>query len=227
MRNHKLLSLAALMLTFTFQSCQKGELTELHTAQLCLNTASAGAARACVTSIASNTTEYANSLRCSAIFISEGFSTPAQFINALNAINGSGCGGGCSPTLNALGTLNFGSNSTVANEAFTTCSKSGVKFYTQISSMFKMGTLAVIAAGVSNPTASQIETNLGTMPSSELGELATTAHASVCSDLTNASNETKQYCNDLSVALLAGSSSTAIGDCLKARLADPTKTTCP
>lgn len=228
MTKQSLYTIAATLITLlSFQACQKGELAELQAAQLCLNTATSGTAQNCVANIASNTTPYAYSLKCTAIFIEQGFSTPSQFMNAINTINNSGCGGGCSPTLNALGTLNFGTNTTAANNAFSVCSKAEVKFYTQISSLFKMGTLAVVATGTSNPTAASIESSLGSMSSSDLGDLAQTTYSSVCTDTTGASTETKSYCNELALAVNAGGSSTAIGDCLKARLADPNKTTCP
>lgn len=229
MMKHKLLALAlTLSASFLFQACQKGELAELQAAQLCLNTATAGTAQNCVANIASNTTAYAYSLKCTAIFIEQGFSTPSSFINALNAINSSGCSGTCSPTLNALTTLNFGNNTTAANNAFSVCSKAEVKFYTQISSMFKIGTLAYAAGSLSGtPTASQLETAVASVDAAVLGELAQTTYTSVCADTTGASAETKSYCNELALAVNTGGTSAAIGACLQARLADPNKTTCP
>lgn len=235
MKNHKsIFALTAVFLTLAvFQSCQKSDTSNLQEAQFCLNKASAANARNCVTSIASNVTPYADSLRCSAIFISENFSTPAQFISAIDTLNGTGCGGTCSSTLNALTTFNFSggasnaANTATANEAFTVCTKSGVKFYAQISSMFKLGTLAKIASGLSNPTASDIETAIGTLDAATLGDLVVATSAAVCTDTTNASEETKKYCAELALAKTGGATAASIGACLKAKLADPTLTVCP
>lgn len=229
-----ILAITATLALITFQSCQKSDMSNLQEAQYCLNKATASTAKACVASIASNTTAYADSLRCSAIFISEGFSTPAQFIDAIDSINNSGCGGTCSSTINALTTFNFNggadnaANTATASEAFTVCSQSNVKFYAQVSSLFKIGTLAKIASGLPNPSAADIETAIGTLPAATLGEIVITTHASVCTDTTDASEETKKYCAELAVALSSpGATPTTIGGCLQARLADPNLTTCP
>lgn len=231
MKNHKLIfALTAAFLTLAvFQSCQKSDTNNLQEAQFCLNKATAASARGCVTSIASNTTSYADSLRCSAIFISENFSTPAQFTDALNTINNPGsCAGGCSSTINALTTFNFSSgvdnaaNTATANEAFGVCTKSGVKFYAQISSMFKLGTLAKIASGLSNPTATDIETAIGTLDAATLGDLVVTTSAAVCANTTDASAETKTYCAELAAAMASPTATPAgIGACMKAKLANP------
>lgn len=230
--NKLILTLTATLALITFSACQKSDTNNLQEAQLCLNTATASTARNCVSSISSNTTAYADSLRCSAIFISENFSTPAQFIDAINSMNGTGCGGGCSSTINALTTFNFSNgvdgaaNTATANEAFSVCSQSGVKFYAQISSLFKLGTLAKVASNLPNPTASDIEAAINTLPNATLGEIVTTTYSSVCTDTTNASTETQQYCAELGTALAGKSSSADIGACLKLILATP-GATCP
>lgn len=224
MTKQSLYTIAATLITLlSFQACQKGELAELQAAQLCLNTATAGTARNCVTNIASNKTEYAESLRCSAIFIEQGFSTPSQFIDALNAINNSSgsCTGGCSSTVGALVVFNFKGGTSIANEAFTTCSKANVKFYTQVSSLFKLGTLAKLAAGVAEsatPTADQIKTGIGSMTDADVGSIVTSTYDTVCADTTNASAETKKYCTELSTAKSKGSTDDLIGACMKTLL---------
>ncbi|MEQ1723105.1 MAG: hypothetical protein ABL930_08000 [Pseudobdellovibrio sp.] len=223
MNNYKIvLALTAALAITTFSSCQKTQTDELQNAQLCLNTAAPSAAQACVAKIATNTTAYASSLRCSAIFISEGYNTPSSFLNAIDAINSpEQCTTTCSSTVNALTTFHF-STDLLAAQAFTECGASGVKFYTQLSSLFKIGTAAFVIAGVGSPTADQIQAALASIPDATMGEIVINTYASVCSDLTSASDATKSYCAELKLAIEAPTATQAgIGACLKGKLANP------
>jgi len=237
MKNHKIIfALTSVLTLISFQACQKSDISNLQEAQLCLNTATSTTAKACVSSIASNTTAYADSLRCSAIFISEGFGAPSSFLSAIESINTAGnCAGGCSSTVNALNVFRFKSadvatsvgrttNSATAAEAFSVCSASKVKFYAQISSLFKIGTLAAMIAyvGNSNPSQTDIETAIASLDALVLGDLVITTSAAVCADTLNASAATKAYCKELATALASpAGTATSIGNCLKAKLADP------
>jgi hypothetical protein len=239
MNNYKiLLALTVALATSSLLSCQKTQTDELQNAQLCLNKAAPSAAKACVTNIASNTTAYASSLRCAAIFISEGYNTPSSFLNAIDSINQAGnCGGGCSSTVNALNSFRFISsgvttapqrtaNNETAAEAFVQCSASGVKFYTQLGSLFKIGTLtgmlAYATTGGTTPTQDQIKTELANLPAATVGDIVIGTYSTVCSDLTGASDATKAYCADLKKAIEAPTATpTGIGACLKAKLANP------
>lgn len=210
-------------LTLTMFSCKKTtEVNDLQEAQLCLNTAAATDAKNCVAKIASLTSENAYKLRCAAVFISEGFGSPTSFISALDQIKNGGTGG-YSGSIAAMGTLNFGSDSTAtasANEAFDICSLSGVGVYSQISSIFKLGTnLCVLAGGATDPAS--LAAQASSLDSATVGAIVQTTYASACSDLTTASDSTKQYCSELSTALAAGATPTAIGACLKFKLANP------
>lgn len=223
MKNYSLLLAltATLASTFLF-SCAKTETDALQNAQLCLNNAAPANAEACVSGISSNNTAFASSLRCSAIFISQGYNTPSSFLNAIEAINSpETCTGTCSSTVNALVSFNFTTNQ-VATQAFSECSASGVKFYTQLSSLFKIGTEAKVIAGVSNPTADQIQAAIAGISDATMGQIVTTTYSSVCADLTNASDATKSYCAELKTAIEAPTATTeGIGACLKAKLANP------
>lgn len=223
MKNYKLLiALTATLASTTLFSCAKTDTDALQSAQACLNNAAPSAAEACVSGISSNSSAFASSLRCSAIFISQGYNTPSSFLNAIDAINSpETCTGTCSSTVNALTTFHFTTN-VVASQAFTECSASGVKFYTQLSSLFKIGTEAKVIAGVTNPTADQIQTALASISDTTMGQIVTTTYSSVCTDLTSASDATKKYCAELKAAIEAPTATTAgIGACLKAKLANP------
>lgn len=233
-------TLAAILTFLTFQSCAKSDTNALQEAQYCLNKATAAGARACVAGIASNTTAYSNSLKCAAIFISEGFGSATSLATALDSINSPGtCPGGCSSTVNAMSSFKFVSggtltaperavNNATAAEAFTACTASNVKSYVTISSLFKIGTLASMIVystngGSAPPTAADLEIAIGSMDNATMGDLVITTSAAVCSDTTNATDATKTYCAELANALASPTATPAgIGACMKGKLADPT-----
>ncbi|MEK6628146.1 MAG: hypothetical protein AABY53_05930, partial [Bdellovibrionota bacterium] len=83
-------------------------------------------------------------------------------------------------------------------------------------------TLAKVATGLSNPTATELETAIGTLDAATLGDLVIATSAAVCTNTTDASEETKKYCAEMAAALAAPTSTPAgVGACLKAKLADP------
>ena len=241
MKMHRIfLTVTAALALFTFQSCQKSDTNALQEAQYCLNKASAGTAKACVAGIASNVSAYSKSLKCAAIFISEGFGSASSLATALDSINSAapgGCAGGCSSTINTMSTFKFSSggittpaeravNNATAADAFAECSASGVKSYVTISSLFKIGTLTSMIAyglnGPATPTAAELETAIASMDNATVGDLVITTSAAVCADTTNASAATKAYCAELATALASPTATPAgIGACMKAKLANP------
>ena len=215
-----------LFATLSFYSCSPNqEVNDLKEAQLCLNKADASAAMNCVSKIAGNTSENAYKLRCSAIFISKGFGTPASFATAIDQMNGSGsngsCSGGtCSGSLAAMSTLNFGTDTASANSAVSECTQSGVSIYAQISSIFKIGTdLVNLAAGATDVTS--LEGAIGGLNSADLGSLVQTVYTTGCAQVKEGDSN-QQYCTEISNALGGGNyTTTQIGDCLKIKLNDP------
>ncbi len=234
-----LFKITFVFLTACLVSCAKSEKNDLKEAQMCLNSSEGSNALACMDKIAANNSPQAYKLRCAAIFISEGFNSPASFIEALDKINNpsGSCTGGCSPTVGAISALSFVKSSTdkVRSEAsvdlaFSYCSQAETPIYMQISSLFKIGTLAAniayIASGGAMPTEDQIKTAINTLPSAEMGQLVVSTYSASCQDLEKAPDSTKKYCAELGVAITAGGTETQIGDCLKNKLATPTYT-CP
>ncbi len=237
----RLLLLAAL--TLTVFSCQKNDQDLLHEAQSCLNTAPASEARNCVSELASMSSPQANRLKCSAVFISEGYREASDFINAMDKLkdDGEGCAN-CSGTLNAMNALNFSQgdntqadardrNIAVANEAFNVCSNANSKGYTQISSLFKLGTTTSMWAyeftGVAgaSPTPAELEAALASMiadpeAAETVGEVAIVAHQSVCQGTESPSESTVKFCEELGVALNSGGTAESIGACLLNKIND-------
>lgn len=206
-------------------ACQKSNQNDLQDAQQCLNTVANSEAMNCVAKISSDTSENAYKLRCAAVFISQGFNTPSSFASALDQIknnNNSSCTGGCSGSLAAMSTLNFGTTAddqAAANQAFSECSKSGVKSYSMLASLFKLGTDLAKLAGNTNPDS--LKNQITNLPPADVGQLVITTYQTACSDVVNASDSVKKYCAELQTSLNAGSDATAIGTCLKNKLADP------
>ena len=153
------------------------------------------------------------------------------------------CGGGCSSTVNAVTALSFKSgnnvgltqaaidsrkrNNDVAAEAYSYCQLSETPIYFQISSLFKIGTLASMFAYGSNgltgtPTTDQIKMALGQLQPAELGAIAIATYQASCQNIENASDSTKTYCAELAAAQTSGNgSATAVGTCFQIKLNNP------
>lgn len=224
--------LSILLISAFLFSCAKSEKNDLKEAQLCLNTSTPSEAMACVDKIASNGSAQAYKLRCAAIFISEGFNSPTSFIDALDKINNPSGTGGSSSTVGAISALSFVKSASdqarseaVANNAFSYCSLAETDIYMQISSIFKIGTLAAniayIATAGATPTENDIKNAIATLPSAEIGQLVVATYNSTCQNLEKASDSTKKYCEELGNAVNAGGSEANIGDCLKNNLNNP------
>ena len=232
------------LLIFSSTSCKKSELEDLKNAQICLNTSPAAQAKTCVASLSGDNSQLANALKCSAVFISEGFGTPTSLLSALDQItNSSGsCTGGCSSSIDAMASLNFDSgnlalladrnaNIATANEAVSFCAASGVKIYSQISSIFKIGTdlsmLAYATTGGAAINTDNLQSEITNLNSLSLGNLVLTTYASACSGSTESqADSTAKYCSELSTAINGSASATIICNCMKIKLDDP-NAVCP
>lgn len=202
---------------FILTSCKKSELEDLKDAQICLNNSASSEARACLNKISGDTSAQAYQLRCSAVFIEEGFGNPASLIGALDQSNDAAGCAGCSSSMNILTEMAFSSNTT-STEAFNYCNASGVAVYSQLSSIVQISTLAKTLTGVSQPTTAQIETELGNMPDADLGNIVLTTVQNGCT-AQGANNESlAKYCTELSGAVSSYTDPADIGACLKFKL---------
>lgn len=235
---------ALLLLSFVVMSCQKNETDLLQEAQSCLNDSPSSEARNCVSKISSINTPASYKLRCAAIYIHEGFGAASALINGLNEMNnpsgGGGCSGSCSPTFAVINNFNFHSgdnldpanqarNIATANEAVETCALTESKAYIQVSSLFKIGTMAKMSAFGAlvaptpgqEPTPAEIQAALTALPPAEIGELATTTYNLACASNLNPSDSAKKYCDELSESISThGSNFSAIGSCLLGKIDD-------
>ncbi len=238
MKKHTLKLALTLTSLFIFSCAKVSSKEDLKDAQLCLNNSPAAAARECVAKIASDVSAAANKLRCAAVFISEGV-TATTFTDALDKIKNNGtCTGGCSSTVSAISSLNFHSGENLSTdaaaraknvatsvEAFTYCSKSDTKIYTDISSLFRIGTEAAMLAypltGGATPTEDQIKTAVASMDAETIGTVVQTTFNSSCSNRVDESDTAKKYCDELASAVAGGATATAIGNCFKGKLQNP------
>ncbi len=226
----------AVLMTTALYSCKESDTSKLQDSQLCLNSATSATALACVDNISGDPSPIAYSLRCSAIFISQGFGSAVNFVDALKSINEPANCTGCSPTVNALNAFKFTSagvvtlidrdaNNAAAALAFTQCSQADAKIYTQIASLFRLGTLtSMLAYGISGGAAytqDQLAAQLQNLIPADVGAIVTVTYSTACQNLTNASDATKTYCAQLKTALDGGSNETEIGQCLIEKLKNP------
>ena len=240
MKKQKLFLLSGLasLAAVALMSCTKSSTADLQDAQLCLNKATAAEAMNCVSKIEGDSSPLAYSLRCSAIFISEGFGDASSFIDALDTLsNGNGCGGGCSPTVAALTTFRFANgdlldpavrtaNNEKAAQAFSQCSQADAKIYTQIASLFQLGTMTSMLSAASNAgsmTESQLQTELqnGTLDPAIVGTIVSVTYSTTCTNLDGASQSTIDYCTEIGAAIQNGFTTTDIGSCIQKKLANP------
>ncbi len=235
--NHQKIAITAgaLLMTTLLYSCKESDTNALQEAQLCLNTASSSQAMACVSKIETDPSRIAYSLRCSAIFISQGFGNAVDFVNALNSINGSANCTSCSSTVNALNALKFtaagvstptefAANNAAAANAFSQCSQADAKIYTQIASIFRLGTLTAMLAyqniGASY-TQDQLAAQIANLTPTDVGAIVNITYVNTCQNLANASDSTIKYCAELKIAVDNGATETEIGQCLIEKLQNP------
>lgn len=236
-----------MLCSFLMVGCQKSENDALQSAQLCLNTATPSSARSCVDKVSDLNSPNAQKLKCSAIYLAEGFGTASQIVNLLDSLDtnsGSSCNSGnCSPTLTVMAELSFknGNNTLDANrkknlalaeEAIATCSNTGFKSYVQISSIFKIGTMAAMQAYAIrdlfppiNPndpiSVDEIKDAVAQLPPEELGQIAFSAYHMVCVGNNSPSSATQDYCDELQKSLNNyGNNYSSIGQCLIQLLQD-------
>ncbi len=228
----------AFLSTVLFSCAKESPKENLKEAQLCLNTAPASAARDCVAKISTDYSQAAYKLKCAAVFISEGV-TVLTFTEALDKLKNTGtCTGGCSSTVTAISTLNFHSGSNLSTdaaeraanvatsvEAFALCSLSGAKIYTDISSLFRIGTeiamLAYLSTGGAAPTEDQMKAAVASMSDATAGSIVTATYNSSCVNSTSESESLKKYCDELGVSMNSGSTTASIGSCFKNKLVNP------
>lgn len=203
--NTKLLlnTLTALIGLTQITSCQNSNTSEtlLIGAQSCLDKlplADSANALTCVSSLNDIQSPQAAMLKCSAIFIKQGFSNPEKLTKISEQMKNSGSSSNNS-TFVVIGLLSFTGTdrASEATEAINHCSKSGSKGMTMLASLSSLATSAgqfanVIDVCITNQNdpaacATEVRSGVCAADTSSLGQIAITTYQTSCSgnDLTN------------------------------------------
>lgn len=217
---------SALTLSAVLVSCGPKDADKIGEAQLCIDKATQGTAAACTEKIAGIESESANLLRCSAGFIDEGFTKPARFKQAFDALSANGG----NTTEAFMGVLAFSSkttandNSTFANQTYEYCAKSKAKGFMLLGSMAKAATTLSTIAGSfvngSQPSQADITNAINTAindPTARaaIGSAVATTYTASC---TAGSQSNKELCTQFDSALSGVdiSNADAVGNALLA-----------
>ncbi len=205
-------------------SCGPNEADKVGEAQLCLDKSTKGTAAACMEKIQGIESKGAYTLRCSAGFIDEGFTQPARFKQAFDALGTNSS----SNTESFLGVLAFSSKSTptlntsFANETYDNCAKSGAKGMMLLGSMAKTATTLSALTGSfvngSQPTTGDIQTAITLAMSdptakTSIGAAVATTYAASCQTGQKAD---AALCTQMDAALVGvdTNDSTAVGNAI-------------
>lgn len=140
------------VLSLGLAGCEETDADKIGDAQFCLDKATAATAQSCLDKIEGIETAGANVVRCSAGFMTEGFTDAARLIDAIDQLESGGDGASGLMSLLAFRSKSSGAlNKAFVDEVFGFCEKSGQ------GSLVKLGTLAKAAttlAAISIPTLS-------------------------------------------------------------------------
>ncbi len=161
-------------------------------AQQCLNTSTPASAPDCLEKITGLESEAAYLIRCAALFIQQGFATPATIATAADSLKG---GSSTSSTAAAMTVLAFNSSSSQAtnytnsNLAVTYCTLSKSKGLTMLASLAQMATAAnyvkntisaCTAAADMNAQLACMKTNADTTTKTAVGTAVLSAYNANC-----------------------------------------------
>jgi hypothetical protein len=227
-----LLSIALLFIAVALiSSCENTDQTSVSQAQACLDQATTPtAASSCVTILGSLQSADAYLIRCSAHFISQGFTTP-RFVLAYNALTATKSGSNATAT--SMSFLSFKSTAGTDGSLVTLgdCQKSNVQSLNRLAVLAHLATTIAEVAKSLTPgivydpnsgfPASAITNainnfNAGGGDPAGLGTTAIAASAAYCAD--GSSFQTSSVCTTLTGAITPGASAATIGAALLAQL---------
>lgn len=198
---------------FIFASCEKGDDDKVARAQACLDNATNTTASQCEDIVAGVTGARAAVIRCSAAFITQGF-TATRFANAFIALKTQTAGQNATLGMMAYLVFNYGSSNadrlTRVNTALSHCTETGLGGMMMFANFAKAST--VLACGMPGltldpanpPTPAQLQANLASFTGSDadLGS-AITGVASIYCGPTSSTNTTS-FCGPVNSASASG-----------------------
>lgn len=157
-----ILLLAAISLSLS--GCQETEQDKIADAQSCLDESSSSTAQACVDMVSGIESKGAYLIRCSAMFIREGFMDASRLSDAMDAIENDGGANGSTAMMTVLSFRNLGvtpaENEAAANLAVSYCDQAGSKGLLMLASISAIATTSAALAGTTNPSQAQIDAAL-------------------------------------------------------------------
>ena len=207
--------------------CETGDDRSLAAGQACLDAATQATANACLDKISGLTSQESYMIRCSANFISQGF-TGTRIAESISKIKSNT--GGTDPMVGMMAYLAFSNATPTASDAVANCTAAGSKSMLRLAAAAKLATtIATYTGGIGslNPdsatAAADLLTKINTLISSpnstanaDLGATAIVAAGAYCG--AGSSYETTEVCTNLNTAISSGSTATAIGAALLAQL---------
>ena len=206
--------------------CETSEDDSVNQAQACLDKATdATSADACAAKVAGISGARAAVIRCSAIFIGQGFTTQStKFLDAFNALKNKDAG--TNSTISMISYLSFSGtdmNDAIAkaDAAVTHCTETGLEGMIMFANMAKLSTNLKAAASLpagATPTPAQLQAAIGGLDDETAGEVAIAVADNYCKD---SSTHDVEFCGQFNSSTASESMTTAeIGALLKQHLAD-------
>lgn len=153
--------LAAMMMTLS--ACKETDQDRVADAQNCLDGATSATAAQCVSMVDGINTKGAYLIRCSGLFIQEGFMDANRLSSAMDAIENNGGSSNSQTMMSVLSFRNFGSpaaNDQAAQNAVNYCNKAGSKGLVMLASVTSIATTAAALAGTTTPSQGDINQGL-------------------------------------------------------------------
>lgn len=164
------------LLSISLVHCAATESDKIRDAQDCLNKATTATARTCYNKVSGVSSRGASLIRCAALFVEQGFSSPSQLQSIITSMQGSGS----NPTATSMVALSFKAHGvsasdstdvTNASDAAVQCAASGSNGLMMLASMSSMATsISQLAGGT------QTAGNFITIANSNAATLATTGN---------------------------------------------------
>ncbi|GIL18457.1 MAG: hypothetical protein BroJett040_22080 [Oligoflexia bacterium] len=208
MNKKSFIALSSMVVLAILSGCgQKKDVDKIAEAQSCLDASTAATAVACMEKVDGLSTEASYLIRCSAMFVQEGFSNPTKLAQAVNNMRGTGASSSAS-VMSVLAFSYAGTDQTTnyanATAASNYCSLSGSKGLIMLATISKLASAAnyvnsANCGGAGDMTAAlTCLKNNSTAVSSDLGTVMITTYQASCATV-NDSN--KLFCDQFSTAI--------------------------
>lgn len=225
-RTAKLITLSvAALSSLALSGCETQDDRSLAAGQACLDSATQATANACLDKVAGLTSQESYMIRCSANFISQGF-TGTRIADSISKINNNT--GGTDPMVGMMAYLTFGTTA-AADVAVSNCTAAGSKSMLRLATAAKLATtIASFAGGAAinpdSPTAAadlkaKIDALIATpnpAANAQLGATAVLAAGAYCG--AGSSYVGTEVCTNLNAAISGGGTPEQIGAALLAQL---------